>query len=335
MLDLDRLDRISFSTVPRFQQFLAMVGLMPQYKIYPRLKIHIEGFDKIAARDEPVYFAMNHTDRYNYFPFQTQLWREYNQFTAVWVKGKYYEKYLIGKIMEWANLIPTPSKGYIITNDFHSTLGRAPENSEYKAIRSRLDAHDSSESMPPLTVDDVPQEILTIERDILGGHFDPADTSYVEFLRSLFRTMMMKFVDLNERAFDTGLNVLVFPQGTRSIRLSRGHIGLAEMAIHLNRTIVPVGCSGSDIVHPGDSPLIKGGEVVYRVGDPIRPEDLQEFVPDEPFVPFTAEADYKHREQFQGYIDFVMERINELVDPPYKFAEDLESDGVKGANRFV
>ena len=40
--------------------------------------------------DEPVIFAMNHTDRYNYVPFQYGLWQEKDRFTATWVKGKYY-----------------------------------------------------------------------------------------------------------------------------------------------------------------------------------------------------------------------------------------------------
>lgn len=334
MLDLDRLERIKFSPVPRFQQFVAAVGLMPQYKLYPGLKIRIEGFENVPT-DEPVYLAMNHTDRYNYFPFLYEMWLSHSEHAAVWVKGKYYENYFVGKFMEWSNLIPTPSKGYIITSDFHHTLGRAPTDAEYKAIRTRLDTYREDGDILPLTSDEVPETILATPRNVLGGDFDPSQKHYAEFLRDLFRRMMIQFVDLNRRAFETGINVLVFPQGTRSVRLSKGHIGLAQMALHLQRTVVPIGCNGSDRVHPGDSPFIRKGEIVYRVGQPIRPEDMQRFMPDEPFVPFTTHADTRYREQFEGYIDVVMRAINELVDPEYQFAENLESDGVQGMRRFV
>lgn len=334
MLDLDRLDRIRFSRVPRFQQMVAAVGLMPQYKIYPRLKVRIEGYERIPT-DEPAYLAMNHTDRYNYFPFLYQLWLEHHEHAAVWVKGKYYNNPFVGKFMEWSNLIPTPSKGYIVTNDFVTTLGRPPSDAEYQAMRSRLDTYSSDGSMEPLGAGEVPEEILRTARNVLGATFDPADTDYLSFIRDLFRTMMMRFVALNQRAFDTGLHTLVFPQGTRSIRLSKGHIGLAQMALHLNKTIIPIGCNGSDLVHPGDSPFINAGEVVYRIGEPIRPDDVKQFMPPKPFVPFTTKADLEYREQFEGLIEVVMNAINDLVDPPYKFADDLESDGVKGAERFI
>jgi hypothetical protein len=33
---------------------------------------------------------MNHTDRYNYWPFQYQLWKWQYPYTTVWAKGKYY-----------------------------------------------------------------------------------------------------------------------------------------------------------------------------------------------------------------------------------------------------
>lgn len=334
MLDLDRMDRIRFSPIPRFQQFVATMGLTPQYRFYPGLNIRFEGYEEHMPTDEPVYIAMNHTDRYNYFPFQYRLYKDFDRYTAVWVKGKYYEHPVIGKFMELSNLIPTPSKGYIITSDFQSTLNRPPHNHEYTAIRSRLDSFDE-EDLQPLPTGTIPSKITDQPRNILGTNFDPSTSDYLEFVRQLFKTMMMRFVDLNTRAFDTGLNILVFPQGTRSIRLSRGHIGLAQMALHQNRKIVPVGCNGSDLVHPGNSPLIKRGTITYRVGKPITIDDMEPFRPERPFVPFTTEASHRYQAQFQGLIDMVMQRVNGLLDERYRFSQDLQSDGVQGSNRFV
>ena len=62
--------------------------------------------------------AMNHTDRYNYWPFQFQLWRQGRGFTATWVKGKYYENPFIAAFMDANNNIPLPSRGYVITTRF-------------------------------------------------------------------------------------------------------------------------------------------------------------------------------------------------------------------------
>ena len=143
------------------------------------------------------------------------------------------------------------------------------------------------------------------------------------------------FNDLNREAFDKGLDLLVFPQGTRSIRLSRGRIGLSQTALHLKKTIVPVGCNGSDKVYTGNLPVGSGGHITYRIGEPLRYEEMSEFHIDEEFEPFTAEAENKHREKFQGYVDVVMERINGLLEPQYQFAEDLSSDGVAGSRRFL
>lgn len=90
MLDLDRLKRVKLSSVPRGQQVMANLVLGPDYQFPRRTQIILEGTDKLPGH--PVVFAMNHTDRYNYWPFQYKLYRAGLGFTATWVKGKYYEK---------------------------------------------------------------------------------------------------------------------------------------------------------------------------------------------------------------------------------------------------
>src|SRR5690606_5599364 len=134
--------------------------------------------------------------------------------------------------------------------------------------------------------------------------------SYGTAVDRLFRTMMARFVELNKEAFDLGLDVIVFPQGTRSIRLSKGHVGLAQIALKYKKTVVPVGCNGSDKVYPGSSPVAKAGEVVYRIGRPIPFEEMAQFHIPEDYEPFTSEAEAQWNAQFQGYVDVVMDRIN-------------------------
>jgi 1-acyl-sn-glycerol-3-phosphate acyltransferase len=328
MLDLHRLNRIVLSPAPLFQRFVATTLLTPNYKTPPGVRIEFEGFENVP-RGENVIYAMNHTDRYNYWPLQYAQWRRHGRFTATWVKGKYYEHPLMGLFMEWTNNIPTVSRGYIIARDFVSTLERAPSKDEYTALRTWVDGGDAPER------GQVPDGILTRPRDVLGRSFAPARESYPDAIRGTFGAMMARFTELNVEAKDKGLDLLIFPQGTRSIRLSRGHLGLAQMALKLRWTIVPVGCNGSDKCYPGSSPWALPGKIVYRFGEPIRYADMAAWHIDEDYAPFTLEAEAKHGDAFRGLIDVVMDRINDLLDPQYQHAENLDSDGVQGTNRFL
>jgi 1-acyl-sn-glycerol-3-phosphate acyltransferase len=333
MLDIARLERIRLSRRPLSQRFVGNVFLLPNYRIPPRVEIRIEGGEKLP--DERVIYAMNHTDRYNYWPFQFALWKELNRFTATWVKGKYYENAFVGKFMELTNNLPTVSRGYLITRDFIATLGRPPEDSEYAILRPWVDAASAGEVDPPHDLDKLPADLLKRPRNVLGLRFEPDRQSYAAYINSLFTAMMGLFLELNRKALDCGLDLLVFPQGTRSVTLSRGHIGLAEVALYFDRTIVPVGCSGSDHCYRGSSPIASSGSIVYRIGEPISPAEMRDFHPGSDFVPFSHDAEDLHREKFQGLVDVVMSRINELVDPPYRFGNEQESTGVTGRDRFA
>ncbi|MEZ4253025.1 MAG: hypothetical protein R3B99_32860 [Polyangiales bacterium] len=94
----------------------------------------------------------------------------------------------------------------------------------------------------------IPRAFLTTPRDILGRTFDPTKETWAQAICATFTRMMSRFLQLHEEAFALGLDLLVFPQGTRSIRLSRGHIGMSQVALRYRKTVVPVGCSGSDLV---------------------------------------------------------------------------------------
>jgi 1-acyl-sn-glycerol-3-phosphate acyltransferase len=286
----------------------------------------LEGAERMP--DEPVLFAMNHTDRYNYWPFQYRLWRTRDQFTATWVKGKNYEGRFSTVFLQLTNNIPIASKGYLITRDFMNVTGRRPDDAEYAALRDLFG--DTTRA----AADGVPPEVVERPRDVLGMRFDPSSTTYGAHMQRLIAEMHRRFVALNQRAFDLGLHVLVFPEGTRSVRLSRGRPGLAQMALKLRRTIVPVGCNGSDLCYVRKAPFASPGRIVYRFGEPITSADLAAFDPG-PFEPFDPETERRYSARFSALTDLVMDRLNETLDERHRFSEDRESDGVRGTDRFV
>jgi len=330
MLDIPRMQRIRLSSRPPGQIAVALSILGPTYEVYPGVEIEFEGVENLPR--EPVVFVMNHTDRYNYFPFQYRLYREYARFTATWVKGKYYENALVGSFMEHTSNIPTVSRGYIITKDFLNVMGRRPQDDEYAALRKLLDAHGQLDA-DEVNTDAVPRPVFERARNILGRPFAPQQETWAEAVDGVFRTMMRRFAELNRETFELGLSLLVFPEGTRTKRLSKGHPGVAQIALRHQKTVVPIGCNGSDLVHPGASPIPRAGRIVYRFGEPVRLDASSPYHIDEPYEPFTAEAEAKHGATFQALVDDLMQRINGLVDPEYQFADAQES--VAGSDRFV
>ena len=118
MVDLTYLNNIKLSAVPHFQKIIGHLVLTPNYRFFADVDIRIDGVEHIP-RNENVIFAMNHTDRFNYWPLQYQLWKlnEY-PYTTVWVKGKYYRNAVLAKMLDWCNLIPVPSKKYLIEEFF-------------------------------------------------------------------------------------------------------------------------------------------------------------------------------------------------------------------------
>lgn len=323
MLTLPLYERVRLRTKPPLQRAIAEGFLRFDYR---KVDLRVEGLERIPKT--PVIYAMNHTDNFNYWPFQYMLHREWGRYTATWVKGKNYEGVVSGAFMRWTNNIPIASRGYVITRDFVNTVGRQPTPEEYRALRNAVD------DLAPV-VGDVPAEILERPRDILGRAFDPSREGYHEAMDRLMQRMMARFVEKNEEALGADLDVLVFPQGTRSRRLSRGHIGLAQIALHLGATIVPVGCSGSDEVYTSRSFIAKPGAITYRIGEPIEASHWEDLAPTVSFTPFARADEDRHRDAFQKLVDEVMERIDELVDEPYRFSHDHASEGTKGADRFV
>ena len=333
MLDLPLLERLSLVRRPRSQRVMGRL-LAVNYRWLPGVEIVLEHVERIP--ENPVLFAMNHTDRYNYFPFQFELWQRYDRFTATWVKGKYYESPLLARFMESMLQLPTVSRGYLIAKDFLAAIGRRPSESEYGLLRDAVDARArglvGALPAPP----SVPAALYAAGRDPFGVRFDAAQGDWADYIGRLFQAMMARFVALNREAVSIGLDLLVFPQGTRSKRLLPAHDGIAQMALHLRIPIVPVGCSGSDLLYPGASPVARRGRVVYRIGESIPYDALRAHHVPEAYAPFSAEAEQRHGERFAAVAALVTDRIDALLDPAYRRADEREGGPlVRGVDRFV
>lgn len=323
VLDLDRLKRIKLHRRPLGQRLVAELVLRADYRFPKKTEIILEGLENIP-RDRGVYFAMNHTDRYNYWPFQYQMYREGLRFTATWVKGKYYENRWMAAFLDANNNIPLPSRGYVLSTDFRARAGRVPTENEYRVLRA-----------------------LTEDRDVSGLANEPAlktildksggPDAWADRFEALFEAMMNEVVRLTRSALtDLDLNILVFPQGTRSKRLSKGHNGLMQMAQNTGHAIVPVGCNGSDRAYPGGSPFSKGGRIVYRIGKPLDLDgpELGAHRVREAYIPFSRGA-AAFEDRFSASTRVVMDHIDLLLDPEYRYSEDQSSDGVEGGRRFL
>ena len=335
MLDIPRLKRIRLSRYPVSQRIMGRF-LCLNYESVPGVKIRFEGTENIP--DEPCIFAMNHTDRYNYFPFQYKLWRIKNRFTATWVKGKYYENAAVATFMEKMNQLPTISRGYLITRDFLEVLKRAPTSEEYSRLRDWVDesyeigatAHREESFWESL-----PRALFDENRNVLGREFQPEKETYPDYVNATFQLMMKLFVGLNQQAHDVGLDILIFPQGTRSKRLLPSHTGIAELAFYLKCPVVPIGCNGSDQVYPGSSPFGKKGECIYRIGEAIQYGSIPEYKLDEEFDPFTKEAEIKFGSHFESFAEAVTRRINPLLDEAYQIDDQSKLPDDREAKRFL
>jgi 1-acyl-sn-glycerol-3-phosphate acyltransferase len=333
MLDLARLNRLKLVRRPFSQRFFGGLLLGANYHWFPGIELDFKDQERIP--DRPVIYAMNHTDRYNYWPFQYALWKRLDRFTATWVKGKYYEGRFLALFMESMLQLPTVSRGYLVTRDFLSVMKRTPTDQEYAQLRAAVDARAVGEAGVLPEPPEIPEMLLRKARNPFGVAFDPNQADYADYICELFHAMMARFVDLNSKAMQTGLDLLVFPQGTRSKQLLPGHIGISQIALHLRAPIVPVGCNGCDVVYPGASPFAKKGRIEYRIGEPIMYEDLKEFHVDKSYAPFSAEAERDHVDQFEGVAALVTDRIEPLLDPEYRRGSETDSDAEQGAQRFV
>jgi 1-acyl-sn-glycerol-3-phosphate acyltransferase len=305
MVDIEYLNKINLVSNPLIQRFLATFFLTPNYRFFADVDIQIENIDKIP-KDETVIFAMNHTDRFNYWPFQYKLWKMKSfPYTTVWVKGKYYRNYALGKILDACNLIPVPSMGYLIEEFYKKNFNKKIDRNEYRIIRDVIDGtREMSEAV---------QKIAKETANFLKDNFD-------EYIKSYHEIIMDKVADLSITAlFEKHLNLIIFPEGTRSLQLGKGRTGLAQLVLHTEKKVIPIGCSNSDKVYTGSLPFAKSGTITYRVGVPLSVEnDLKEYRIRDSFKLFSRESQQKYKKNFDGVTNIIMEKINALVDDAYR-----------------
>lgn len=311
MIDLEHLNSIRLFSSPLGQRIMANFFLGPNYRIFQHVDIRLENIERIP-RDETVIFAMNHTDRYNYWPFQYELWRLRYPFTTVWAKGKYYRSKLVGKFLDSCNVIPVPSMGYLVEEYYKQRFGRKIGKEEYRVIKDWIDGKiDEAVSLTKLKAETT-------------GLFNG---SYIEHLKEYHQTLMEKVAELSTRALkEWGLGLIIFPEGTRSLRLGEGRIGIAQIALYSGKKIIAVGCNNSDKVYKGHLPFAKTGAITYRIGEPFSVDDrLKEYRITEPFKLFSRESQQKYRAQFEGVTKIVMDSINSLLDERHRRPEEASS----------
>ena len=329
MIDIDRLSKLRLHRRPIGQIAFANLVLSWDYLLPRRTEIIMEGLDNLP-RDRTVFLAMNHTDRYNYWPAQYSMYRRGFPFTATWVKGKYYDHRPTAKFLDLMNNIPLPSRGYVLATDFRGHFKRPMADPEYRFLRNLVDG-----TVDPLGVDVGAQ---SPEVQAFIAQFGGTAVGFVGWFEARFAPLLDHVIRLNRQAIcELGGNVLVFPQGTRSTRLARGHTGLVQVAQHLGAAIVPVGCNGSDKAYPTNRPLSKGGRIVYRFGQPLELNGPQ-LAPHrvtEAYAPLTRAAAETHGPKFRAATDVVMAHINALLDPEYQAGDSQTSDGVSGMDRFL
>jgi hypothetical protein len=305
MIDIDYLNKIKLDTNPWGQRLVANVLLRPNYDWFQKVDIRVENIERIP-RGENVIFAMNHTDRFNYWPFQYKLWsmREF-PFTTVWVKAKYYKNAFLAKGLDICNLIPVPSMGYLIEEFYRRTFNQRMDKGLYRAVKDVIDGRIAEASS---------QERAAIEAlQAMGEHFG-------ESLRGYYEAVMAKVAELSRIALcEKNLNVIIFPEGTRSLKLAEGRTGLAQLALHTGKRIVPVACNNSEAVYPGSLPIARSGRITYRIGEPLSVSDqLKAYRIMEPFTLFSRESQERYREQFTEVTRIVMARIDQLLDEKYR-----------------
>jgi hypothetical protein len=226
-------------------------------------------------------------------------------FTTVWVKGKYYRNALLGKFLDKCNLIPVPSMAYLIEEFYKKKFGERIAPDLYRDVKDVIDGkYDHAGTYP----------------EAAARVFRAWGDDFVEFIRDYYDLVMERVGELSRQAlFDRDLNLIIFPEGTRSVQLAEGRTGLAQLALWSQKIIVPIGCNNSEQVYAGHLPFARSGEIVYRVGEPLSLEDsLKPYRIDAPFKLFSKDSQRKYREQFEGVTNVVMTSIGRLLDERYR-----------------
>lgn len=306
--------------VPYMQILIARIYLGWDYRFPVPTTVSIDGLDRMDHRT-PYLVAMNHTDRFNYAPFMAHLDRVGLPPLAPWVKGKYYRQPWLARLLTWCVCMPAPSRGFLLTLDWLARQQRPPSDEEYRQLRQMGDGE-------PLA-----NELLPSVAEYLTKAPGKTPEEFFSLFQEHFEGLSGALVRLNRDALELGYRPLIFPQGTRSKRLTPGFSGIIQMALHLRVPILPVGVSGSEKLYPGNSSRSRGGHVHYAIGDLYFPHRELEAPSD--FSPLTIAASRQHGDRFSALTTQLMDRINELLPEEYQYDPDGAEARRKGIGRFL
>ena len=315
MVDLEFLDKIKLATTPWAQIFVALAILAPNYNLFAKVNIEMENIDNIPE-DEAVIFAMNHTDRFNYWPFQYKLWATGGYpFTTVWVKGKYFNNKILGQLLKLCNTFPVPTKRYLIDEFFKKIFHRSTTRDEYRMIKDLLDKK--------IPLSDVLHSASQDVKTLLSGKWNKMSgvgASFLQYIENYYYTMMERVAQISLGAlFEKKLSIIIFPEGTRSVQLSEGRNGIAQLALHSDKTVIPIGCNGSEAIYPSGSPFAKSGTITYRIGEPMTVHDhLEDFRIREKFQLFSKKSQEKYKQVFDAATRTITKKIDMLLDERYR-----------------
>ncbi len=312
------------SPVPSEPWARSVTGLTRRLFRRAGLEVVIEGRERLGQT--PCLLALNATHQYDLVPIR-YAFRVAGHDVVTLSKGKNYHGLAMRTFSVKLGSVPLVSRGYIIVMDFLALHGRKPDEQEYRALRDLLDAGTPLPSRPTLDA------VATRPRSMLGRPFAPAREPYRDAALALYREMMDRTLAHCRAAMSRGHDVQIFPQGSSSTRLSEGHIGAVQLAHALGVPVLPVGVSGCLTVLPKHRSIrMAPGRVTMRVGEAFRP-DLTGLPAG--FTAFDPGDERAAAPVLRRATDDLMERINLLLDPAYRWAEDRQSDGAVGVRRFA
>ncbi len=286
----------------------------------PRARVVLEGREHLPAG--PAIFAPNHTHKFDFFPVRCAL-LDLGVHLMTWIKARDYQHPVMRWMLGKGGNIPLVSRGFLIASDFVEVHGRKPTENEYRALRLHVDEGTALDA-PMAARLAAPRRIAGVEVDLARG--------YRLAVRHAYRVLMEEALRLARLGRDAGRHQHIYPQGATSRQLTPGHPGVVQAALALGIPIIPLGVSGCREIFVGKGhPFTRGGRVTVRVGPPF--EVSRTLVP-EGFRPFHPDDEEAHRLVLQAETDRLMEVINGLCEPAYRWADDVHSDARRGVARF-
>ncbi len=116
-----------------------------------------------------------------------------------------------------ATAIPVPSMKYLIEEFYRKKFKTRPDGNLYRAIKDVIDGrYEKIEQYPGMAAEAV---------SAMGEQF-------VEFISGYYDLIMEGVAALSWKALcEKGLNLIIFPEGTRGTTLGEGRTGLAQVAL--------------------------------------------------------------------------------------------------------